>query len=152
MEIRRARAKDAEEACAVVRRSISELCGADHRGHDLVLNSWLTNKTADSMRGWIARSHVFVAVDNDRIVGVGAMTRLGKMMLNYVAPEARFRGISKGIVLRLETQAASMGLGGVTLESTTTALRFYHSIGYRSDGPPTAAVGTALCHPLAKTL
>src|SRR5436305_300280 len=33
MQVREARAEDAEEACAVLRRSIIELCSADHR-HD----------------------------------------------------------------------------------------------------------------------
>ena len=39
---------------AFCRRSIIELCHADHRGDGSTLSQWLANKTADNMRRWIA--------------------------------------------------------------------------------------------------
>jgi hypothetical protein len=56
----------------------SDLCGADQGGEELVLKSWLANKTADNMRDWIDQSHV----DDDRIIGIGAITPLGEITLN----------------------------------------------------------------------
>ncbi len=44
---------EAEEACAVIRRSIIELCGADHDGNPAILDRWLANKTPDQVRQWI---------------------------------------------------------------------------------------------------
>ncbi len=44
---------EAEEACAVIRRSIIELCGADHDGNPATLDRWLANKTPDQVRQWI---------------------------------------------------------------------------------------------------
>jgi len=44
---------EAEEACAVIRRSIIELCVADHDGDLAILDRWLANKTPDQVRQWI---------------------------------------------------------------------------------------------------
>src|ERR1700734_4557945 len=45
MDVREARFEDADEACLVMRRSIAELCGADHHGDPPLLAAWLANKT-----------------------------------------------------------------------------------------------------------
>jgi acetyltransferase (GNAT) family protein len=63
MDIRKARLKDAEEACAVVRRSIAELSHADHQGDAATVSAWLANKTAENMRRWITQAFVFVATE-----------------------------------------------------------------------------------------
>ena len=47
MEIRDALPEDAPAACEVIRRSISELCGADHLNDALILGRWLANKTPE---------------------------------------------------------------------------------------------------------
>jgi GNAT superfamily N-acetyltransferase len=144
MEIRPACASDADQACAVVRRSIAELCHADHQGDPAKIDGWLANKTAENMRRWIAQSNVFVAVDHDRMLGVGSVTRSGLITLNYVAPEARWRGVSKALLRRLEQRAAELGVAAVRLHSTATAHRFYAAAGYRDaepspEGSPPAA-------------
>jgi hypothetical protein len=55
MEIRDAQPEDAHSACEVVRRSISELCAADHGNDPTVLSQWLKNKTLGNVASWIAR-------------------------------------------------------------------------------------------------
>src|SRR5215472_8010317 len=63
-------------------------------------------------------------------IGVAAMNDAGKFALNYVSPHARFRGVSKALVQRLEARARTLGLGECVLETTQTALRFYERLGY----------------------
>jgi GNAT superfamily N-acetyltransferase len=152
MDVRKATPDDASEACAVVRRSIVELCGADHQEDAETIAAWLANKTAENMRRWIALSDVFVAVEQARIFGVGAMRPWGEITLNYVSPDARFRGVSKALMRRLEQNAAELGAAMMTLHSTATALRFYESAGFRGSGPPTQGFGIASAYPMAKTL
>jgi GNAT superfamily N-acetyltransferase len=72
--------------------------------------------------------------------------------LNYVAPDGRFRGISKALVARLEARAVELGLQACTLDSTGTARQFYRSIGYSEAGPPTPGFGMSLRYPMAKVL
>jgi GNAT superfamily N-acetyltransferase len=152
MEIREACMEDAEESCAVIQRSITELCEADHQGDAPTISLWLANKTSENMRRWIAQTYVFVATEDVRIVGVGAITRSGEITLNYVLPDARFRGISKSLLRRMERKASELGVRTITLQSSLTALRFYGSAGYRGDGPPTRGFGITFGHPMMKKL
>jgi GNAT superfamily N-acetyltransferase len=152
MQIRAASIEDAEEACGVVRRSITELCHADHQGDERTLDLWLANKTAENMRRWITQHHVFVATEGGAILGVGAIRSSGEVMLNYVSPDARLRGMSKALLRRLEARASELGVETITLNSTATARRFYLSAGYRENGPTTEGFGITLGYPMAKQL
>jgi GNAT superfamily N-acetyltransferase len=152
IEIRVARATDAEAASEVLRRSIRELCADDHRGDAATLAAWLFNKTPDNLRRWIASAHVVVADGGGALCGVAAIQPTGEISLNYVAPEARFRGISKALVAALEAWAVERGLARCTLRSTATARRFYASAGYRDTGPPTPGYGITIGYPMAKQL
>jgi GNAT superfamily N-acetyltransferase len=152
MQIREACIEDAEQACHVVRRSITELCYADHRADAPTLTLWLANKTPDNMRRWIDQHQALVAAEAGAILGVGIIKSSGEIILNYVSPDARFRGISKALVARLEARARELGIKAVTLQSSATAIRFYLSAGYQSLGPPTPGFGMTFCHPMAKQL
>jgi N-acetylglutamate synthase-like GNAT family acetyltransferase len=133
LQIRPARAADATAACAVLRRSIAELCEADHRNDPQFLAAWLANKTPENVAAWIAAdgNFVYIAFADGRIVGVAAMTRTGLITLNYVSPDARFKGVSKALLAELERKAAELGLAQCSLASTKTAQRFYRSAGFR---------------------
>jgi GNAT superfamily N-acetyltransferase len=150
LQIRQANASDAASACAVLRRSIVELCEADHGNEAQFLDRWLANKTPENVAAWIADpgNLVYVATDGDKIAGVAAMTRAGWVTLNYVSPDARFKGVSKLLLAELERKAAELGLAQCRLESTKTARRFYEAAGYREQ-PGDAA---AACRPMVKTI
>ena len=47
MQVRDAQMEDAEEACLVIRRSITELCHFDHLRDASTLAMWLADKTGD---------------------------------------------------------------------------------------------------------
>jgi GNAT superfamily N-acetyltransferase len=150
MEIRIARTEDAQQACTVLRRSIQELCHADHNGDAAKLAEWLSNKTLENVAAWISHPQnlALVATDGEAILGVAAMTKTGEILLNYVSPDARFRGISKALIGRLEAQARELGLDRCTLNSTETARKFYQSLGYQEQ---TASAHDS-CRPMAKAL
>lgn len=154
LQIRMAREEDAETACEVVRRSITELCTVDHQGDAATLALWLDNKTPDNMRRWIRgpQSHVLVAVLDARIVGVGSILEIGKVVLNYVSPDARLRGVSKALLAGLEERAMKLGVPECTLDSTATARRLYLALGYHEMGPPVPGFGVTVGYPMAKLL
>ena len=113
----------------------------------------LANKTAHNMRRWIKRSHIFVATEDSAIIGVGAINDSGDITLNYVSPDARFRGVSKALIARLEARAVELGLSQVSLESTATARRFYLAAGYEAAGPPGPSFfDGSVCYPMEKEL
>jgi GNAT superfamily N-acetyltransferase len=154
MKIREAVPQDAATACAVIKRSIVELCAADHRNDPAILGRWLDNKTPGQVASWIAKpgNSVLVAVEGDEILAVGAVTDQGEITLNYVSPEARFRGVSRAMLARLEARAIERGNGRCTLLSTETALRFYRAAGYVQEGPPHGKFGTTSSYPMSKSL
>jgi predicted GNAT family acetyltransferase len=154
MQIREATVDDAAEACRVLRRSITELCNADHMDDPIALEDWLSNKTPANVRSWIVRAdnHVFVATEGSAILAVGAVTSSGEITLNYVSPDARFAGVSKALLNRLETKALELGNTTCTLTSTETARRFYLSAGYQQQSSFRNPLATSSSYRMTKQL
>ena len=154
MEIRAAKPEDAPAACEVMRRSIAELCGADHRNDEAILERWLDNKTPEVFESWIGQpdNSLLVAVEGDNILAVGCVTDAGEITLNYVSPDARFRGVSRALLGALEARAMERGNTRCTLISTETARRFYRSNGYVDEGLPVGKFGIASSYPMSKPI
>ena len=152
MQVRSAEITDADAAIDVIRRSIQQLCELDHRNDPATLSMWLGNKTADNMRRWIADHTVFVAVEGERIAGVASVRADGHVLLNYVAPEARFRGASKQLMQAIEAWGATQGLAWLTLDSSATALRFYLANGWAATAPSQPGFGVTTQTPMRKAV
>jgi GNAT superfamily N-acetyltransferase len=154
IEVRFAHASDAVRACAVVRRSIEQLCGADHHDDPATLATWLGNKTIDWFEGLISSTSgtCVVAFRDGECCGFGQIDHTGSVGLLYVDPAARFMGVSSRILAQLEDIAAGLGLDTVVLRSTRTAQAFYERRGYAPAGSPLPTFGTMRAWPLAKRL
>ena len=138
IEVRDAVHDDAEAMCVVLCRSIKELCASNHKDDPETLDAWLNNKTPENVRSWIDSpdQRVLVAVGSEGVCGVGAVAASGEILLNYVSPDARFRGVSKMLLRHLEEHLCANGVTTATLTSTQIAHRFYLGAGYEDDGPP----------------
>jgi GNAT superfamily N-acetyltransferase len=154
MAIRDAAPDDAVAACHVLRESIARLCVADHRNDPVILNAWLANKTPEIVAAWAAQkgNSLLLAVEGDAILAVGSVTDAGEITLNYVAPDARFRGVSRVLLKALEARAVERGNKRCTLTSSETAHRLYQSAGYLDDGAPTGKFGTNTGYPMSKEM
>ena len=152
--IRDATPDDAVAACQVLRESISRLCVADHGNDPAILNAWLANKQPETVAAWVVQkgNSLLLAVEGDAVIGVGSVTDAGEITLNYVAPDARFRGVSRALLSALEGRAAERGNTRCTLVSTETAHRFYQSAGYVDDGVPKGKFGTSSGYPMSKQM
>jgi GNAT superfamily N-acetyltransferase len=137
-----------------MRRSIAELCVADHHGDPALLAAWLANKTPKVFAAWIRRADAsyLVATERGAIAAVGAVTDSGEILLNYVSPDARFRGASSALLAGLEARAAGLGARQCKLISTETARRFYRARGYQEIGAPVRKFGMDSGFPMAKVL
>jgi GNAT superfamily N-acetyltransferase len=153
MIVRDAVPEDAMAACEVMRRSIAELCAADHRNDPAILGRWLSNKTPEIFKSWFRPENtLLVAVEDCSILAVGAVTDTGEITLNYVSPDARFRGVSALLLGALEDRARKRGNERCTLRSTETARRFYLARGYSEGGPADGDFGTASGYPMSKRI
>jgi GNAT superfamily N-acetyltransferase len=150
--VRRAKLPDTAAACNLVRRSINELCGADHHNDEPTISDWLRNKTEENFAAWISseRHIAIVAERAGAIVGFGLLNRSGTIALLYVLPEARFGGVSKTLLGELERHAVASGINKLTLESSQTALSFYESCGYLRSGDTVPGFGVSCAYPLHK--
>ena len=83
--------EDAPAACDVLRRSIEELCVADHHDDPAILERWLANKTLEIVESWIMKSGntMLVAVGDGAILGVGSVTDAGEITL--IVEDQRYR-------------------------------------------------------------
>jgi GNAT superfamily N-acetyltransferase len=153
IEIRPAAATDIDAICEVVRASITDLCHADHKGDPDTLARWLANKTPANVALWLTntRNINLVADEDGAVLAAGCVTVLGEVILNYVSPAARFRGVSSAVLAALEAEACSKGNVRCTLESTATAYRFYKKRGYLDAGLPGGKHGLTT-YPMAKVL
>lgn len=138
--IRRAGPGDVPGMSKVLTASITELCAADHGGAPDAIAAWTRNKSEAGVSAMLANPdlQLFVAERTDEIVAVGAVTASGTVSLNYVAPTARFSGISSAMLARLELALLELGHREGRLESTRTAQSFYAARGWQADGPQAA--------------
>jgi GNAT superfamily N-acetyltransferase len=132
IDIRTARPEDAAAACALLRQSIVQCCAEDHRHDEAVLDSWLANKTPETVTSWIASpsNHCLLAFVDDLPAGVAILTRKGKIGLLHIHPDRLFLGVGKTLLNALEAQAKAWGLASLQVNSTQSAHRFYVSHGY----------------------
>ena len=138
----------------MVRRSITELCVADHQNDATTLAEWLANKNPEVFVKWLASPNNFclVAEENDHLLGVGMLLRNGYVSLLYLLPGVQRRGIGKAIYLGMEQQAKHWGLRKLTTESTASACAFYERMGFKSTGDAVLGFGRARCWPYEKAL
>ena len=135
IRVRPAVRPDANDISRVLNASITELCVADHGNDPETLRRWLANKTPESVAGWFdnPQSQSMVAEIDGEIAAVGGYSSAREIILNYVAPWQRGKGVSSALLARMETL---LGPGAATLGSTATALAFYRNRGWLDDGPP----------------
>jgi ribosomal protein S18 acetylase RimI-like enzyme len=152
--VRKASPEDALSACEVLRRSIRELCGVDHKNDEKAVAEWLENKTPENVRRWLESPHTFgvVAEHDGTVCGFAMVGRDGTISLCYVVPEAHHSGAGKKMLAELEAQAMRWKLASLRLESTLTAKPFYERNGYASTGEPVAVTGSQGGYPLQKVL
>ena len=81
-------------------------------------------------------THFYAAVDHDKIIGCGGVTRYhgcadeSYLLSVFVLPEYQGQGIGKLIVEALEKDEYSRRAERITLASSTTAVGFYRQLGY----------------------
>ncbi len=153
LTVRAATPADAEAMSRVLVASITELCQRDHGGDPEKIAGWTANKTPDTVRTWFDNpsAHLCVVERHRAVVAVGSFTDAGEVLLNYVAPEARFSGVSKALLAHMENEMRRLGLAEARLESTRTAHDFYLAAGWRDRGTSGTCFGVS-CLSMAKTL
>ena len=153
MIVREATPADAEAMSRVLIASITALCERDHGGVQENIDRWLANKSPAGVAAWFdnPENRLLVAERDEAVVGVGGFNERGEVLLNYVAPAARFTGVSTVLLAEIESAMQAQGHDKAMLTSTATAHEFYISRGWRDDGAPKQRFAV-LVHPMTKSL
>lgn len=134
MIIRDAVPADAAAMAALRAASIRTLCTPDHGGDETTIARWIG--PADKFDKLLQQPDLtLIVVDVDgEMAGLGGMS--GEwVVLNYVHPDFRLKGISEAVMLALESRMVAQGILMGYLDSTETAVRFYEAIGWSKSGP-----------------
>jgi GNAT superfamily N-acetyltransferase len=131
---------DASAMTQVRRRSILELCGADHNNDSQAIEAWIG--PADKFARLLLEPSgiLIVAQAHEQVIGLGGLSG-DTVTLNYVDPHYRFLGVSKALMADLEGRMAEARVRVGRLYTTITALSFYQSIGWIAQGPPDVDIG-----------
>lgn len=87
--------------------------------------------TPGNVAAMISTRHVFVAVEEDRIVGTVALE--GSVLRGlFVDVDRQGRGIARTLVADVEHIACAGGIAELALQSSLTAHGFYERLGYRT--------------------
>ena len=151
--VREIQTEDAEAASAILCAYITQLCTADHHRNAELIKGWLANKTPEHLLQWLAQptSRLLVALVRDDVAGVGGFDLAGNVTLNYVAPDHRFKGVSKALLAAMESQLRQSGVTLARLDSTETAHSFYDNEGWCDAGEPNVWMGL-VGYPMEKAL
>lgn len=99
--------------------------------HPDLLNRWAP--ADQDMAEWNDRcvqKNPFVAVTEDRIVGMAELEQDGFVDYFYVNPDFQGRGIGSRMLARLESEARKMDLTRLTADVSLTAKEFFESRGF----------------------
>ncbi len=134
---RPARVEDVPAMSEVLTRSITELCGADHKNDPDVIASWTANKTPDGVAAMLADpSNTMLVAQSDGVVAaVGMVLGDDEIGLNYVHPDHRLKGVSTALLAAMEALMRARGVTTARVKSTVTAHDFYLARGWVDDGP-----------------
>jgi N-acetylglutamate synthase-like GNAT family acetyltransferase len=154
IETRAAKPADAEAAVDLLRRSITELCIADHHDDAATLEAWLANKTVERFARWLAspETYLVVAEEAGALAGVGSLHQRGELLLCYVRPGSQRRGVGRALLTALEARARAWQLTRLYLLSSSGARAFYERAGYTADGAPKQGFGLSVGYPYARRL
>ncbi|MDH5446187.1 MAG: GNAT family N-acetyltransferase [Gammaproteobacteria bacterium] len=121
------------EIAELVRQSITILCEPDHGGQPHNIENWLTDRTEDKLREIMASPDAVtdVAMLDGEVAGVSHITHQGMLVLCYIHPDHIGQGLGRQLLRTAEGRARSNGVEEIRLISTTTALEFYRTHGYR---------------------
>jgi putative acetyltransferase len=126
--------QDAENFLRLHHAAVHDTASADYAPD--ILDSWSGPVNAERIAKFRENPEDEVrigAFDGATMAGLGVVSpQSGELRACYVHPDYGRMGVGRRIVDALEQIASGMGLGSLTLDSSTTAEKFYASLGYET--------------------
>ena len=127
--LRSATADDADAVSLVILRALRETNARDYS--ERVIARIASNFSPPAVRRLIAGRAVFVALDQDRIVGTAGLDGCTVRTV-FVVPDLQGRGIGRLLMARVVEAARGKGLAALLVPSSVTAESFYARLGFKA--------------------
>lgn len=125
---------DAEEVSALIATTLRTVNIRDYSEEYIEAN--VSSHSADVLIDRASHGHMYVACDNSRIVGCGAIagywgSKTESILLTiFVLPEYQGNGIGKLIIKTLEQDEFFLRAKRIEIPASITAVGFYKKMGY----------------------
>ncbi len=129
ISIRSALPSDCDAISQLIARSVRETNADDYPAE--ILQQVVDNFTPDRIRTLISERQMFVALDQDRIIGTVGLVE-GVVKSVFVSPDSQKKGVGAALMAHIEAIAKDQLLSCLTLQSSLTAEGFYHKLGYET--------------------
>jgi DNA-nicking Smr family endonuclease len=129
MHIRRATSADVEDIRRVHADSVRAMASPEYPRD--VVEAWSTPRSVAYLRAAVADQAYFVAEVDGEVVGYAALEPSRKLVRAvYVKPSHARRGVASALLDALESEARSLGIDELRLESSLNAAPFYERHGF----------------------
>jgi GNAT superfamily N-acetyltransferase len=134
MEIRSFERGDESEIAALVHRNLFEVNIRDYPLEEMKRLAALYSP--EKIREIASCAHMYVAIDEDRIVGTGSIgSYQGRdtesiLLTIFILPEWQGRGAGRAVMEALEQDVYFLRANRVVLSASITAAPFYEKMGY----------------------
>jgi GNAT superfamily N-acetyltransferase len=128
-------AHQAEEVSLVILRNIREINSKDYPA--AFVDLLVADFSSASMLEKAKRQFIFVAIDEGKIIGTGALENQGNpenpeyyLVAMFVLPEYHRQGIGRQLLSVVELKAIEIGAEKLTMRAAIGAPGFYQKMGY----------------------
>lgn len=134
MEIRRFREEDAQEVSNVIRTTIRISNTKDYPAE--LMEELIASETPEAVLGRASWTHFYVACDEGRIIGCGAIGPYwGKedessLFTIFVLPEYQGKGVGRQLIGTLENDEFFLRAKRIEIPASITGVPFYLKMGY----------------------
>ncbi|SHM72878.1 GNAT family N-acetyltransferase [Phytopseudomonas punonensis] len=127
VQIRRALGSDAEAISRLIVQTLRLSNAQDYSPE--VIERVAANFDAAGVRPLLASRQVFVALDEECVVGTASLA--GDVVRSvFVLPERQGHGVGKALMRHVEGVARAAGVGQLRVPASLTAVPFYTALGY----------------------
>lgn len=127
MRIRKFRQKDAQEVSTIIKKGF-QIANASHYSKESIQEQ-IENNSPEKIIEKSNTVHFFVAVTNDKILGIGGYDK-ERVHTFFVDSNEMRKGIGGKIMKRVLSEAAKRGIQTLDCWSTLSAEMFYASCGF----------------------
>lgn len=134
MKIRRFQPEDAIETANVIANTLRISNSKDYSKEYIEAN--IASHSADVLIERAKEGHMYVACDDSRIIGCGAVagfwgsTTESILLTIFVLPEYQGKGIGRKIIEMLEQDEFFLRAKRIEIPASITAVEFYRKMGY----------------------